>query len=525
MKRQIELVIPPEKISVQSILQTETSKVLSVPVENISAVTPVRKSIDARGKKVVFRFLVDVFINELPQVQHRIIDYKPVPEKQKVIIVGFGPAGMYAALRLIELGIKPIVIERGKDVQNRRRDIRAIHQEQIVNPDSNYCFGEGGAGAYSDGKLYTRATKRGDVKKILEILVQHGADPEILIDTHPHIGSNKLPKIVQKIRQTILNCGGEIHFNSKLTDFIIKQNKILGVIINNSDEILAEAVILATGHSARDIFYLLHKKNILIQPKPFALGVRIEHPQALINEIQYHIKEKHPNLPAASYSLACNVNDRGVYSFCMCPGGIIVPASTSQNEIVVNGMSVSRRDSPFANSGFVVEVTEQEYQKYNNDFPFNALRLQIEIEQKCYELSNKTQKAPAQKVTDFVEGKLSSYLPKSSYIAGLTSVELHKELPSFITKRLKTALKIFDKKMRGYYSDEAIIVAPESRTSSPIRIPRDKESFMHVQIEGLFPCGEGAGYAGGIVSAAIDGENCANAVKRFIEYKIQKMSP
>lgn len=516
MKKQIELSIPPEKISVGSILQTEAAKVLSVPVKNISAVIPLRRSIDARTKKVIFRFLVDVFINEKPSVQSRIINYETVSENRRVIIVGFGPAGMYAALRLIELGIKPIVIERGKDVQSRRRDIRAIHQEQIVNPDSNYCFGEGGAGAYSDGKLYTRATKRGDVKKILEILVHHGADPEILIDTHPHIGSNKLPKIVQRIRQTILNCGGEIHFNSKVTDFVIQQNKILGVIINDSKEILADAVILATGHSARDIFYLLHNKNILIQPKAFALGVRIEHPQALINEIQYHTKEKHPNLPAASYSLACNVNERGVYSFCMCPGGIIVPASTAQDEIVVNGMSVSRRDSPFANSGFVVEVTEKEFQKYEKDYPFNALKLQMEIEHKCYKLANNSQKAPAQRVTDFVEGKFSSSLPESSYIAGLTSVELHKELPSFITKRLKTALKIFDRKMHGYYSSEAIIVAPESRTSSPIRIPRDKETFMHLQISGLFPCGEGAGYAGGIVSAAIDGENCANAVGKFL---------
>ncbi|AFH48989.1 FAD-dependent dehydrogenase [Ignavibacterium album JCM 16511] len=519
MKKQIELAIPPEKISVPNIFHIEASKFLSVPAEKISAVIPLRRSIDARSKKVVFRFLVDVYLSEIPQTQTRIIDYKQVSDKQKVIIIGFGPAGMYAALRLIEFGIKPIVIERGKDVQSRRRDIRAIHQEQIVNPNSNYCFGEGGAGAYSDGKLYTRATKRGDVKKVLEILVQHGADPEILIDTHPHIGSNKLPKIVQQIRQTILNCDGEIHFDSKVTDFIIQQNKILGVVVKDSKELLADAVILATGHSARDIFYLLHKKNILIQPKPFALGVRIEHPQALINEIQYHTKEKHPNLPAASYSLACNVNDRGVYSFCMCPGGIIVPASTAQNEIVVNGMSVSRRDSPFANSGFVVEVTEQEYHRYEKHFPFNALQLQMDVEQKCYELANNTQKAPAQKVTDFVEGKFSSSLPKSSYIAGLTSVELHKELPSFITKRLKTALKIFDRRMHGYYSNEAIIVAPESRTSSPIRVPRDKETFMHIQIERLFPCGEGAGYAGGIVSAAIDGENCANAVKSFVECK------
>lgn len=517
MKKQIEINLTPDKISLPSILQSEASRRLSIPSEKISAVIPLRRSIDARSKNVVFRFLVDVYINEKPEVKNRVIQYNPVSEKHKVIIVGFGPAGMYAALRLIELGIKPIVIERGKDVQSRRRDIRAIHQEQIVNPDSNYCFGEGGAGTYSDGKLYTRATKRGDVKKVLEILVQHGANPEILIDTHPHIGSNKLPKIVQQIRQTILNNGGEIHFNSRVTDFIIKNNMILGVLIDDNEEIFSDSVILASGHSARDIFFLLHKKGILIQPKPFALGVRIEHPQALINEIQYHTKEKHPNLPAASYSLACNVNERGVYSFCMCPGGIIVPASTAQNEIVVNGMSVSRRDSPYANSGFVVEVTEKEFLQYEKHYPFSALRLQMEVEQKCYQLANNTQKAPAQKVTDFVEGKISSTLPKSSYIAGLTSAELHKELPSFVTRRLKTALKIFDRKMKGYYSDEAILVAPESRTSSPIRVPRDKETYMHLQMKNLFPCGEGAGYAGGIVSAAIDGENCANAVAAVLK--------
>ncbi len=516
MKKQIELLIPPDKINIPGILQSIAAKRLSVPPEAIRAVIPLKRSIDARTRNVVFRLMVDAYINEIPQSEIRMIDYKPVSGNHKVIVIGFGPAGMYASLKLIELGIKPIVIERGKDVQSRRRDIRAIHQEQIVNPDSNYCFGEGGAGAYSDGKLYTRATKRGDVKKILEILVQHGANPEILIDSHPHVGSNKLPKIVQQLRKTILNAGGEIYFNSKVTDLIIQQNKIIGVIVNDSDEFLADAVILATGHSARDIFYLLHKKNILIQPKAFALGVRIEHPQRLIDEIQYHTKEKSPNLPAASYTLSCNVNQRGVYSFCMCPGGIIVPASTRQDEIVVNGMSVSRRDSPFANSGFVVEVTEQEFSQYEKEYPFSALKLQMEIEQKCFLLANQTQKAPAQRVTDFMEGRFSSILPKSSFIAGLTPARLDQELPPFITKRLKTALKIFDKKMKGYYSDESIIVAPESRTSSPIRIPRDKETFMHKQIEGLFPCGEGAGYAGGIVSAAIDGENCANAVSKYL---------
>mgnify|MGYP003507319337 FL=1 len=424
---------------------------------------------------------------------------------------------MFVALKLIELGIKPIIIERGKDVQLRRRDIRAIQQDHIVNPDSNYCFGEGGAGAYSDGKLYTRSTKRGDVNRIIDILIQHGADPEIAIDTHPHIGSNRLPKIVAALRKTILDNGGEIYFNSKVDDFILKDNKLIGVKINSQQEMFGDAVILATGHSARDIYYLLNKKNIRIEPKPFAMGVRIEHPQALINEIRYHTKEKHPNLPSAAYTLVTGVEKRGVYSFCMCPGGIIVPAATSPGEIVVNGMSLSRRNSPFANSGFVVEVTEQEWTKYENFQPFAALMLQEELEKKAFELANQTQSAPAQRVTDFVAEKVSSSLPKCSYIPGLTSAPLHKELPPFISSRLRKALFDFDKKMHGYYTEDAVLVGVETRTSSPIRIPRDRETLMHTEISGLFPCGEGAGYAGGIVSAAIDGENCAAAVKKFLE--------
>ncbi|HEX7357043.1 MAG TPA: FAD-dependent oxidoreductase, partial [Ignavibacteriaceae bacterium] len=403
------------------------------------------------------------------------------------------------------------------DVQERRRDIRAIQQEHIVNPDSNYCFGEGGAGAYSDGKLYTRATKRGDVKRIMDILIQHGADPEIAVDTHPHIGSNRLPKIVKAIRQRIIDNGGKIFFNSKVSEFILKENKILGVKTTSGHEILADAVILATGHSARDIFYLLHKQKIKIEPKPFAMGVRIEHPQTLINEIRYHTKDKNPNLPSAVYSLVTDVQDRSVYSFCMCPGGIIVPAATSPGEIVVNGMSVSKRNSPFANSGFVVEVTQQEWNKFEKYQPFAALMLQEELEKKAFELANKTQSAPAQRVTDFVKGKLSASLPKCSYIPGLTSSALDKELPVFIASRLRKALLNFDKKMHGYYTEEAVLVGVETRTSSPIRIPRDRETLMHVEISGLFPCGEGAGYAGGIVSAAIDGENCASAVSSFIK--------
>lgn len=516
MKKQIEISLHPEEINLPDILLNKTSLILNNKKEKISAVIPQKRSIDARSKSPVFRFLVDVYIDEYPKLNDSIILYNPVSQNKKVIIVGFGPAGMFAALRLIELGVKPIIIERGKDVQSRRRDIRAIQQEHFVNPESNYCFGEGGAGAYSDGKLYTRATKRGDTRKILNILVQHGANEEIKIDTHPHIGSNKLPKIVSAIRQTILDNGGEIYFNSKLTDFLIRDNKINGIVVNNDTEILADATILAVGHSARDIFYLLDRKKILIEPKQFAMGVRIEHPQALINEIQYHTRIKHDNLPAANYSLACNINGRGVYSFCMCPGGIIVPSATNSDEIVVNGMSVSKRNSPFANSGFVAEITEKEWSKYSDDKVFGGLKFQMELEYKAFILANKTQSAPAQRVTDFMNGKISSSLPKTSYIPGLTSTGLHDELPDFMVKSIRSALKIFNQKMHGYYTDEAILVGVESRTSSPIRIPRNKESFMHPQISGLFPCGEGAGYAGGIVSAAIDGENSADAANNYL---------
>lgn len=511
MKKQIEVVISPEKINDKDFLYLSASEKLHINLSEINGVIPLRKSLDARSRNPVFRILCNVFVNEEPVEEIFKIDYKTVKDDKKIIIVGCGPAGMFAALRLIEHGIKPVILERGKDVQSRRRDLRAIQQFHTINPDSNYCFGEGGAGTYSDGKLYTRSTKRGDVKKILNILVQHGAKKDILIDAHPHIGSNKLPGVVKSIRETILNCGGEIHFNSRVTDFILKEKKITGVVINNKKEFYGDAVILATGHSARDIYYLLHQKGIKIEPKPFALGVRIEHPQELINEIQYHTKEKNEALPAASYNLACEINGRGVYSFCMCPGGIIVPAATSPGEIVVNGMSLSRRDSPFANSGFVVSVNEKDWKKYENEYPFSALKLQQEIELLSFNLANKTQSAPAQRVTDFVTGKLSTSLPATSYIPGLTAAPLHESLPSFIVKNLKKALFIFNKKMKGFYSEEAQIVSPESRTSSPVKIPRNKESLMHMEIEGLFPCGEGAGYAGGIVSAAIDGENCANA--------------
>ncbi len=517
MKHQIEILVPPEKINETGFYRYIASRKLGINPESITSIVPIRRSIDAR-KSPVFHLFVDVYVGENPSLDKPLYIYKPVDDKKKVIVVGLGPSGIYAALRLIELGIKPIVIERGKDIQTRRRDLRTLQIEQIVNPDSNYCFGEGGAGTYSDGKLYTRAVKRGNVSKVLEILVQHGASPDIMIDTHPHIGSNKLPKIIAAVRQTILNAGGEIHYSSRVTDFIIKSKKLKGVVVNSNQEFFGDAVILAAGHSARDIFYILDKKKIKIEAKPFAMGVRIEHPQPLINEMQYHVKVKPEYLPSANYSLATNIEGAGVYSFCMCPGGIIIPAVTAPGEIVVNGMSMARRDSPYANSGLVVEVKEDNWKNENNiDSPFGALILQQKLEQHAYKLAGNSLSAPAQKATDFVEGKFSQILPKSSYIPGLTSARLDEELPPFIVIRLKQALKDFNRKMRGYVTDEAVLVAIESRTSSPVRVPRDRETFMHADLQGFFPCGEGAGYAGGIVSSAIDGENCADAVINYLK--------
>jgi uncharacterized FAD-dependent dehydrogenase len=516
MKKRIELTIPPEKLLNDKFINKIISNELEINPEDISSVQVKRRSIDSR-KKPVYKLLVDVYINERPiqyEIKH---DYKPVDENKRVLVVGFGPAGMFASLRLLELGIKPVIIERGKDVRLRRRDIRALQQKHVVNPDSNYCFGEGGAGTYSDGKLYTRAAKRGNVKKIIELFVQHGAENDILIDAHPHIGSNKLPKIVTSIRNTILNNGGEVHFDSKVTEFIENNDKLAGVIVNDKDEFLGDAVILAAGHSARDIFSLLNKRGIRIEPKPFALGVRIEHPQALINEIQYHTKVKPENLPSAVYGLSCKIEERGVYTFCMCPGGLIVPTATAPGQLVVNGMSLARRDSPFANSGLVVEVKENDWNEFSDNYPFSALNFQQKTEHLAFQLANNTQSAPAQRATDFIEGKFSQTLPESSYIPGLTPARLDEHLPNFVVSRLKKAIIEFNKKMRGYKTEDALLVAPETRTSSPIRITRDKETFMHVDQKGLFPCGEGAGYAGGIVSAAVDGENCANAVDEYLK--------
>jgi hypothetical protein len=419
---------------------------------------------------------------------------------------------MYAALRCIELGFKPIVLERGKNAQDRRRDLRAINQDHFVNEDSNYCFGEGGAGTYSDGKLYTRSLKRGDVRRIFENLVFHGATEQILVDAHPHIGTNKLPKVVQNIRETILKYGGEIHFESRVTDFVIKNNNIQAIQLQNGKELATEKVILATGHSARDIFYLLDQKKIALQAKSFAMGVRVEHPQHIIDSIQYHCSGKRDELlPAAAYSLVQQVNERGVYSFCMCPGGFIVPAATANGEVVVNGMSPSKRNNEFANSGIVVEINvDKDIPKYEHFGALKGLEYQKTLERLAFTSGGRTQTAPAQRLTDFVEGNLSRNLNSTSYQPGLQSAPLHSLLPKLIGSRLRKGFEIFGQKMKGYYTSEANVIGVESRTSSPVNIPRN-ENLQHPEIHNLFPCGEGGGYAGGIVSAAMDGERCAEA--------------
>lgn len=478
----------------------------------------VRRSIDARGRNVWIQLRVELYYGESISLEPAILDnFVPVDTQPSVIIVGAGPAGYFAALELIEQGLKPIVLDRGKDVRARRRDLRGIQQFGEVNPHSNYCFGEGGAGTYSDGKLYTRSHKRGNIYKAMKLLVEHGAKPDILVDAHPHIGSNKLPGIVSNIRATIEQYGGEVHFGAFVTDFIIEKGKILGVVVNEEKEYLGEAVILATGHSARDIYYLLHQHNIGIEAKPFALGVRVEHPQPLIDQIQYNQRQREDTLPASSYRLACQVGDRGVFSFCMCPGGLVVPASTAPGELVVNGMSMSRRDSAYANSGTVVAVELEDLKAYQEYGVFAGLEFQKAVEQKMFKNGDGSQNAPAQRMTDFVRDKMSKSLPETSYIPGVHSAPMHGLLPDFIAHKLKQGMRTFGKKMKGYFTEEANIIGAESRTSSPVRIPRNKETYMHDDAEGMFPCGEGAGYAGGIISAAMDGQNVARAVKKYIK--------
>lgn len=515
MKQEINIALSPEEATNESSIKKVAAEFLQLNPDDINAIKLLKRSIDARSRAIKVHLKLIVYSKqEVPETIQPLPEFPDVTHKAPVIVIGAGPAGLFAAMRLIELGLKPIIVERGKDVKSRRRDLAAINKNHIVNPESNYCFGEGGAGTYSDGKLYTRATKRGDVQKILNTFVVHGASEDILIDAHPHIGTNKLPQIIVSIREAIIKAGGEVHFNTKVTDLIIKENRIKGVICNE-EEFLADAVILATGHSARDIFELLHRKQIAIESKPFAMGVRIEHQQTLIDSILYRNANRGPYLPPASYSLVHQVNGRGVFSFCMCPGGIIAPCATAQGEVVTNGWSPSKRNNPYSNSGVVVAIDLIDLKKYSQHGVFAGLRYQQELEHMAFVAGGKTLTAPAQRLIDFSTNKLSNDLPGVSYQPGIKSAPLHELLPVAIREPLQIAFKEFGKKMKGYYTNDAVIVGVESRTSSPIRIPRNVETLEHTQISGLYPCGEGAGFAGGIVSAAIDGQKCAEAAATF----------
>lgn len=521
--QEVEIRIAPADAQNEILLKEAIAKAAKIPVADITGYKLVRRSLDARFRPPLYLIRSIVYTSEqLPIVPNELDDLPDVTNARPVHIIGTGPAGYFAAIECIRAGLKPIVFERGKDVQSRRKDLRAIQQEGVVNPHSNYCFGEGGAGTYSDGKLYTRSGKRGSIETVLKILVECGANPDILIDSHPHIGSNKLPQIIASIREKIIEHGGFIHFDSWVSDIIVNDNfpsRITSLVINEKDSVPAESVILATGHSARDIFHLLANKKITIEAKPFALGIRVEHSQDFVDECQYGMSPRGPLLPAASYALNAQVNSRGIFSFCMCPGGLIVPSSTSPGEIVVNGMSLSRRDSSFANSGIVTSVELEDLQEFRHHGPLMAMAFQQSVEQQMFSLGDGTQAAPAQRITDFVNKRESDHLPETSYIPGIFPAPLHAQLPTWIYERLKYGIIGFDHKMKGFLYPDAVVVATESRTSSPVRIPRNSDNGMHIGVEGLFPCGEGAGYAGGIISAAMDGQYSARAVAKWYQQK------
>jgi uncharacterized protein len=526
MQKDISLKLKPAEALDDNTIKAYLSNALAIPSSEISGFYRSKQSIDARSRSQVWiNLVVRVFVNE-PFVERPFspISFPDVQNaKKKIIIIGAGPAGLFAAIQLIELGIQPIILERGKDVRARRRDLAAMNKQGVVNEESNYCFGEGGAGTYSDGKLYTRSSKRGDINRVLQLLHQFGADENVLYEAHPHIGTNKLPQIITAIRQQILASGGQFLFEKKLTKLILENDLVRAVETADGDKFMGDAVILATGHSARDIFEMLHTQKILIESKPFALGVRIEHPQVLIDQIQYHCTLRDQHLPPASYGLVEQVQERGVFSFCMCPGGIIAPAATNKNEIVVNGWSPSKRNNPFANSGMVVQVAVADAIRYFKKHPIPALpadtdleknplllmHFQAAIEQACFVAGGGNLVAPAQRMVDFVQNKVSTNLPHNSYLPGILSSNLATVLPPFIFQSLQGGFKAFGKKMPGYLTNDAVVVATESRTSSPVRIPRNAETLAHPQISNLYPCGEGAGYAGGIVSAAMDGEKIA----------------
>ncbi len=517
MVQEVAMRLSPRDASNEDFYLSIVAAELRIHAEDISAIEVMRKSIDARQKRVIVDVKFKVYTgNDKPEARFNPIVYPDVSAAAQVVIVGAGPAGLFAALRCVELGLRPVIIERGKNVHDRKRDIAQITRRHVVDPDSNWGFGEGGAGTFSDGKLYTRSIKRGNVPKILEILVQHGASTEILVDAHPHIGTDKLPGVITNIRKTIENCGGAVHFSTCVTKILTTGNKVTGVETRDGQQ-FAGPVILATGHSARDVYRMLKAQGITLEAKSFAMGVRIEHPQTLIDNIQYHTdKGRGPYLPAAAYALTSQVDGRGVYSFCMCPGGFIVPAATAAEELVVNGMSPSGRNSQWANSGIVVEVRDEDLKPYAEMGELAGMAFQQHIEKLAWEQGGKTQTAPAQRMVDFVNNHHSAKLPATSYTPGIVSSDIHTWLPQAIAARLKKGFIQFGQRNKGYLTNEAVLLGVESRTSSPVRIPRDRETYQHIAFEGLFPCGEGAGYAGGIVSSAIDGENCADAVKKWI---------
>lgn len=517
MIQEYQLRLLPQQAASEQNIRQHLIREKGYKEKDITALQIVKRSIDARQRTVFVNLKVRVYINEQPEKHsYPQINYPNVEDKPQVIIVGAGPAGLFAALRLIESGYRPVIVERGKNVRERKKDLALISREHTVNPESNYSFGEGGAGAYSDGKLYTRSKKRGNVDKILHVFCQHGASENILIDAHPHIGTDKLPRVIENMRETILKCGGEVHFETRMSTLIIEKNKVTGI-ETDTGKTFEGAVILATGHSARDVYQWLHANNVTIESKGIAVGVRLEHPAHLIDQIQYHNKEgRGKYLPAAEYSFVTQVEGRGVYSFCMCPGGFVVPAASAPEQVVVNGMSPSNRGSRWSNSGMVVEIHPEDIQ---NDAPeaLKVMAFQEELERQSWLQGGRKQTAPAQRMSDFTRKKLSFDLPESSYSAGLISSPLHFWMPEFISNRLSLGLQQFGRSSRGFLTNEAVMIGVETRTSSPVRIVRDMETLQHTQIQGLFPCGEGAGYAGGIVSAAIDGERCAEAVARTLK--------
>lgn len=517
MSKLIQLNVTPETAADETAIRKLAGKLSGIPSSGISFLRIIRKSIDARKKDIYINIEIEVFSgNEIPASSVIPFKQQNVVGKPEVIIIGAGPAGLFAGLRLIELGIRPVIIERGKDVSSRKKDIARISREQIIDPDSNYCFGLGGAGAFSDGKLYTRSKKRGDNRRVLELLCLHGANENILYEAHPHIGTDKLPGIISKIRKSITDSGGSFLLEKRVTDFILDGDEIKGVVSGN-EKYFSRFVILATGHSARDIFEICMAREIDLVQKSFAMGVRVEHPQEMIDRIQYHGQPKGAYLPAASYNVVKQVDGRGVYSFCMCPGGFIVPSATSQEEIVVNGMSPSRRNSPYANSGIVVEIRPEDLKKYSRYGELAGLEFQKEYERMAWENGGRTQTAPAQRLTDFINGLKSGTLPDVSYFPGVIPSPVHEWIPEFIGKRLRDGFRLFGSMMKGFLTGEAVILGVESRSSSPVRIPRDITTMEHIRISGLYPCGEGSGYAGGIVSSAVDGMKTAEAIASGIK--------